>query len=278
VRSSGTVDTSGGFGLSDHLCWAYDDRAELRDAAHHFLADGLALGQRIRYVGAATVEVLRGELEGFTDIDALIGSGAAEVVSLSDMYWSTAIGPAEQVAAYADATSEAVAAGYTGLRVVADATELVLDPAGRDDFIRYEHLIDRSMADGLAFAAMCAYDVERVGEVIGELECVHPVVNRSSLPFRVIAAGPAQLSIHGEVDAMYDAEFDTALRRVLYELPGTLVEVDCSALRFIDHRGLHTLDRAAHAAAVELHLASAPVVASRVVQVFDLDALRIDPR
>jgi ABC-type transporter Mla MlaB component len=272
------VDSSDGFGLSDHLCWAYDDRAELRAAAHRFLADGVALGQRIRYVGAATVDVLRDDLDGFAGIDALMDAGAAEVVSLADMYWSTTVGPVEQVAAYAGATSAAIADGYTGLRVVADATELVADPAGRDDFIRYEHLIDRSMADGLAFAAMCAYDTRRVGDVLAELECVHPIVNRSSLPFSVVAAGLSRLSIRGEVDAMYDAEFATALERVLYELPAALVEVDCSELRFIDHRGLHTLDRTARGAATTLRLTDAPAVAARLVQLFDLGALRLDHR
>lgn len=41
------------------------------------------------------------------------------------------------------ATREALAAGCSGSRMVADASELIRAPAQREAFVQYEHVIDR---------------------------------------------------------------------------------------------------------------------------------------
>ncbi|MFL6125922.1 MEDS domain-containing protein [Actinophytocola sp.] len=38
-------------GLHDHVCWGFDDDVAFRAAAVSFLHAGLALGQRVRYLG-----------------------------------------------------------------------------------------------------------------------------------------------------------------------------------------------------------------------------------
>jgi hypothetical protein len=75
---------------------------------------------------------------------------------------------------YLQATEQALSAGYRGLRVAADATDLARTRAQRDAFVRYEHLIDQGMAD-VPFSAMYAYDRRVLGEAASELACAHPI-------------------------------------------------------------------------------------------------------
>ena len=102
-------------GVGRHLCWAFTDRAGFLDRARAFLAEGRAAGEQRRLVGA--------DLTGLDRFPAL-----------------PVFDPAAAMAA-------ALAAGFTGLRVVVDATPLVRSPSSRADFAAYEHLVDRSAAD-----------------------------------------------------------------------------------------------------------------------------------
>ncbi|WP_410574308.1 MEDS domain-containing protein [Amycolatopsis sp. cmx-4-61] len=61
--------------------------------------------------------------------------GAVQVASVDATYTTgTVVDPAGQVELYATATAEALAAGFTGFRVAAEATSLVRTPAQLDAF------------------------------------------------------------------------------------------------------------------------------------------------
>jgi hypothetical protein len=264
MRSSGVIDSTTGLGRHDHLCWAYTDRATFAGAARAFLADGVAIGQRVTYIGSRSTDALRHDLAGFAGMEELLASGAATVLRLDESYRVET--ESAQDEAYATATRDALDRGFTGLRVVADATDLVLDAAGRDAFIRYEHVIDRRMSAGLPFAAMCGYDRGRLGDdAVAELACVHPLHHGTTTPFHLFASGEGRLSIAGEVDALSASELERALLRVLSGTrPGT-VDLDASRLVFADHRALLALDAAATTAGVAVHLAHPPPVLVRLV-------------
>ncbi|MCE6995451.1 MEDS domain-containing protein [Saccharothrix sp. S26] len=84
------------------------------------------------------------------------------------------VGPEQQVRVCADATQEALAAGFTGLLVVADVTPLVSTPARLEAFARYEHLVDCYMATH-PLAGMCAYDRVQLGDAaVAQVACLHP--------------------------------------------------------------------------------------------------------
>ena len=269
MRTSGLTDQGSGFGLRDHVCWTYDDRFEFVTAMRAFLAEGVQLGQRIGYVGAAPTDALRADLEDLDGIDELLATGACSVISLGDIYREGTPEPVAQVGAYAAQTQDALAAGFTGLRVAADATELVLAPGAGDRFLQYEHLIDRAMASGLPFAAMCGYDAERVArDRLAELAFVHPLAHATAAPFSLHAGERALLALRGEIDAMWVADLERVLARVLHDLPGPLVQIDCTDLRFLDHRAVAALDEAAARSGVELWLVDPPVAARRVLDLF----------
>ncbi|SES16540.1 MEDS: MEthanogen/methylotroph, DcmR Sensory domain [Lentzea xinjiangensis] len=246
-RRSGFAGHGRGFGPHDHVCWRYRDEHDFHDRAREFLAEGLALGYRVCYVGTGDPDVLVEDLGGIDGIHEALATGAAQVASLDTTYSVGAVvEPATQVRTYAEATDAALAAGFAGLRVAADCTSLVRSPEQLDAFCRYEHRIDRYML-ARPFSAMCAYAADEVDDhAFAQLACMHPSTNASIPGFRLHAADDRATAFAGEVDQLSEDLFTLALHRAdLRPHDGRLV-FDATGLTFLDHRNLLRLSR--HAA------------------------------
>jgi hypothetical protein len=229
------------------VCWAYGPNDDLRQPVVTFLTDGVAAGQRVAYAAADDEAGLYDVVRGLDGCDDLLRSGSLLLLPLAATYDAAEDhDPVGQVAAYAGLTRAAVADGFTGFRVAAEATSLVQDPGRRRSFARYEQLVDRYMAVE-PFAAMCAYDrAELARDELAEVACVHPAVHGVDLsPFQLYARDAATSALRGEVDGFCTDLF----ARVLADLPADVHTVDASALGFIDHQGLLVLDVAARARA-----------------------------
>lgn len=263
-----------------HVCWRYDDPATLHTAARRFLADGLAVGEQVWYVAPGRDEVT-GQLQATPALRDARRRGAARFVALDSAYrCDEAVAPTDQVRAYAAATEAALAAGYTGLRVVADATSLVRTPAQVDAFARYEYLVDRYMS-GWPMSAMCAYDRRVVGDrTVAELACLHPESNADDVHFRLHAGDPADghVVLAGELDATDQEAFLTAWSRAAPRpVDGRLV-VTATDLRFIDHRCLlHLLEQARSRGAETVLLRGARSAPARLAELLDLPGLHVEP-
>jgi hypothetical protein len=154
-----------------HVCFAYDNPATLAAHAGAFLSAGDAAGDRTWYVGAERLPTIPASAQFFS-VSAVYPPGAV-------------IDPPVQAAEYAGATRAARAAGYAGLRVVAEVTALVRTPAQLDAFARYEFLADRLVCEA-PFAAMCAYDRRELGDrTVAELATLHARTN-ADVPFRAV--------------------------------------------------------------------------------------------
>jgi anti-anti-sigma regulatory factor len=277
MRSTGVVDSARDLGRHDHLCWGYEHHSDFREEALAFVDEGLRLGHRILYTGDNDLDGLRAELDGIVGLDHLVTDGVIQLLPILDTYEATRIS-GDQAQVYAGITNDALNAGYTGLRAVADATVLVLDPSDRDAFVRYEHRIDRLMAGGLPFSAMCGYDRTRLDEsALGEVGCVHPLVHEADTSFQVHAhLDGSVLRLAGEIDAWHEAAVEQAFLRTLVTTdPAVGATVDCSALSFTHHRGLEAIDRAARATDVPVHLVGASSTVGEVVRIVRLDALQV---
>lgn len=262
-----------------HVCWSYDNPVAFRSQAREFLLEGLAAGERVWYVPVgqpgSLVERLR-RVNGFEDA---LRRGAARVVSLSSTYRNgSVIDPPAQVSAYAAATEAALAAGYTGFRVVAEVTSLVRTPAQLDAVARYEHLIDQYMRTQ-PMSAMCAYDRLELGDqTIAELACLHPESNVDEVLFRLYACSPSEgsIALAGELDLSNHELFATALERVdLRPVDGQLV-VQATHLRFIDHRALMLLQEYAHRRGAVAVLHTPNPTAARLVELLDLSWVHVE--
>jgi hypothetical protein len=259
-----------------HVCWSYDDRAGLEAFAEEFLGAGLAAGEQVWFAAFQRRDALMQRLEqaiSFGDGDAV------RFVPLAEAYPAGhVIDPAAQVANYRYATEQALADGYTGLRVVAEATSLVLDAAQLEAFTRYENLIDRYMA-GAPMRAVCAYDRTVLTDAaIVALACMHPDTNATGVPFRLHAdpQRPAGTVLAGELDMTTDESFPSALRRAeLRPVDGELV-MQADGLQFVDHRSLLHLQRLAEEHATTVVLRTGRSAAAHLTELLGLDRVRVE--
>jgi anti-anti-sigma regulatory factor len=260
-----------------HVCLAFDDPAVLDAYAVPYLAAGLAAGERIVLVAGGTVDDLARRLDPLPGRDGALRRGALRLLSVDQMYSGDAvIDPRAQVRAYDAATREALAAGYTGLRVVADATSLIRTPAQRDAFARYEHLIDHYMRRQ-PMSAVCAYDRRELADAaIAEVACLHPETNAGVL-FRMHAGtGESAVALEGELDPSNQRLFAAALDRADPRPVDGRLLVDATGLRFVDHRSLlHLHDHARRHGATAV-LRAPRSAAARLVELLDLADLRME--
>ena len=219
----------------------FDDESEVRAASVEFLRDGRRLGQRLIYAGNAGEEELREDIAGLPGLDRLLVDGSLELVSLPELYpVGEPIDPEAQVATYAAATEEALADGYTGLRVAAEATSLATEPEYWEALTRYESVVDHYMATNPC-AAMCCYDRRAVPEhVVSDLSCVHPAAtaNERIAPFRLFSR-PGALMLAGKVDRHSVEDLDRLLALVPRGRRETVL--DLSLLESIDDQALISL-------------------------------------
>jgi hypothetical protein len=241
------VDSVRGLGLHAHVCWSYDDKAEFQRRAREFLAEGLALGQRVCHVN------------DHCRPDAVLE-------------------PEAQVAEYAAATEQALADGFAGLRVAVDVTALVWQPAQIDAVARYEHLIEQYMVTH-PFAALCGYNRAELGEqTVAQLACMHPNTTRDATPFRLYGSTDAGCSaeLAGELDLLSAELFPTALRRANPRPHRGRVVLDAAKVGFMDHRSLIALDDHARDRGIPVLLRTDLSTPARVIDALDLTGVRVD--
>lgn len=206
----------------DHMGWAFTGAREFAALATSCLMEGAALGERVIYVAEHPDPSAVAALSGIT------GEGDLQVLPVADVYGiSGVVDPEAQLAWHAGELESALAAGYSGLRVVSDNTPLVTSDAGLAAWRRYELLSDQFAATHPA-TALCAFDAQRLDPGrLAQLAAMHPLSSASGPvpPFRLFFQG-STLRLAGTVNATSLA----SLRQALAELPaGTPAAVDLGA-------------------------------------------------
>ncbi|WP_164704424.1 MEDS domain-containing protein [Blastococcus litoris] len=222
-------------GASDHICWVYDEDDEAFDrAVRRFLAGGLERRERVLVIGNRVIDSIGIQDDGFGDAAALAADGTLRTLTTAEAYEAAgSFLPGTQRTFYDDATREALADGYTGLRVVADVSPLAEDPVRRAALVEWEHVADEFIAQGPGFTAMCAYSSRLTPDALSDLASVHPLVHAPTAapPFRVFFDGP-RIALSGSIDT-FSAD---RLTRVLASSPvdGSPAVLDLSGVDFVD--------------------------------------------
>jgi hypothetical protein len=259
-----------------HMCWSYDDYQPFDAYAREYLRAGLEAGERVWYVPGRH----RAQTAGWLAAHAA-ESGRREAVRVipSEQAYpgGLVVDPAAQVAAYTAATEDALAAGFTGLRVVADATAFVRTDEQRSAFARYEYAIGRYLRTA-PMRAVCAYDRRELGDrAIAELACMHESSNAEGVMFQLHpGATTADAVLDGEVDVSVEELFAGALRRTDLAPAGGEVVVDAGALDFIDHRSLLTLQRYAETQHMTAVVRTRLGAAERLAGLLELAHVRVE--
>lgn len=249
--------------LPDHTCWSFDDDRAFDRQAREFMSVGLCCGEQVWYVpGPRSGGVARWLRNTATGRERSVRILDPESAYPTD----GVIDPDGQTAAYMAATEEALAAGFTGLRVVADATALVRTTDRLDAFARYEYAIGRYMRIA-PLRALCVFDRSVLGdEAVAELACLHPRGNAADVSFRLYAGStPRTTILSGELDAASADLFAGAMERAGLRAVRGEVAVHAEGLRYIDHHCLRVLNEYAERRGVTVvlrtRLTTVPVMA-----------------
>jgi anti-anti-sigma regulatory factor len=269
---------SDALGEYGHIGWQYQGHEEFLCRAAEYLAVGLKFGQRAVIVGDDEPMRIRA---GLAAAGLGIATDQVDVKTVPEHFVFQAGGDlvdADRMAErYAAAAIAAVAAGYSGLRIVIDVTPAARTPAQREAQAALEFLGDRRIST-LPVAALCGYDVTQLGEAAAGLLCLHPGAGPTSVPFQLYSQ-PAQrnaIALAGNLDAASEALFGDTLQRILPLLPHDTLDIDARELEFVGHRQLVLLDRycAAHDRVAVLR-SDRPTV-QRLFDLIGFDNIHID--
>lgn len=237
MRRSGIIETARGLRRHDHVGWSFDRAAAFRADAAQFLAEGLAAHERVMYVGGADTVAPPG-------MEAAVARGQAEITSVAAMYSAgEPIEPERQVATFSAAADQAIADGWTGLRVAADVTSLVRSGPQREAWIRYEHLVD-SLIAGRPITGLCGFDRRVLDrDVLAQVSCQHPALSPDSSEFRFYPSPGARtgVTLAGEIDPDNRHALVAVLRAARPRPADGRITIDATALTFVDHHSLALL-------------------------------------
>ncbi|MGY1805338.1 MEDS domain-containing protein [Blastococcus sp. SYSU D00922] len=214
-------------GASDHICWVYDEDDQAFDrAVRRFLAGGLERRERVLVIGNRVIDSIGTPADGFGDAAALAADGALRTLTTAEAYEAAGkFAPGSQRTFYDDATRQAIADGYTGLRVVAEVSPLAEDADRRASLVEWEHVADEFIAQQSGFTAMCAYSSRLSAEALTDVASVHPLVHAPAAPpFQVFFDGP-RIVLSGSVDTFSADRLARVLASSPVEAGGAVLEL-----------------------------------------------------
>ena len=210
----------------DHMCWVFTGAREFAALAVPFLSEGAALGERLMYVAENP------DPADMMPLAASVDGHALQITSIAEVYGAGGIvDPIAQRATYAAALADALAQGYTGLRVAAENTSMVSDDERLRAWIRWEIIADRFIAEN-PVTGLCAFDKEKVDTGrLRHLASLHPLSSASSpVPQLRLISEAGVLCIEGQVDSFAVTQLWLALEN----LPAkTQVLVDLATARLM---------------------------------------------
>lgn len=240
----------------DHVCWIFEQDDEYLPAMARFVAGGLRERQRVVYLtGSVPSEAVVAGLASHT-------LGVPDAVCSGQLRLDPAGGrldPAGMTAAFARDIDQAIADGYTGLRLVADMGWA----RGETYLTGYEERANELFLDGRALA-VCLYD-RRLFAAAGlhAVSHAHPSTCGTYVPeswapmLRARRTGPASVSLSGEADLSNRGALGGVLDVLLAEADGAPVRLDARDLTFLDAGAAGLLARAAETATDGVVLAGA---------------------
>lgn len=150
--------------LGHHFCGIYQTDADHRRIVVDFVRLGVERHEKILYlVNLQTSDQLKATLsaEGI-DVTALLASGQLVIRSAREAYLADGIfDPEKMVEAIRTETTNAVAEGYSALRVTGEMTWALSGEPGTERLAEYESMISSYFATGAKVYSVCQYDQRR---------------------------------------------------------------------------------------------------------------------
>lgn len=273
VVSGRFMATVTGRALGDHVCWPFHGMDEFVSAARDYVTEGLDRHERVAFCKVAITGMHRAVVSEVTQVGRSVSSDVPVLTPMTtELGWTPSTSP---IGPFRRMTEAALADGYTGLRILTDATDIARDPEMREQWFRCEHLIDRY---GLRnpVVVVCGYDIQRLGEeVVAEMASVHAHTGGTPCSFLLRATDEdGGLALSGEVDRGSAAGLFQALLAIAGDTAGPVV-LDLSEHAFIDHTGLDALDRAARTLGTTVSLVGASPLTALLVDAFGFTGITV---
>lgn len=180
AHSSELLDVLQEIGPHAHLALIYDSKEEQFAAAVPAIRIGLARRERCVYVADdnSTRDVIAALREGGIDVDAALESGSLTIATRRDTTLKGGGGfvPETLLRFWADAAEAATAAGFSGLRIVAEMTWALHGDPGAERLIEFEAKVN-DLVRSHPIVGICQYHRGRfTPEAILNVIRVHPLI------------------------------------------------------------------------------------------------------
>lgn len=236
TRRHGALEPGAPPEAHDHAVWGYGSDAERAEVVCAWLGAGLDAGYRCLYVNDADPEMLLAEVTAIPNVDKAVAREDLLFMPTAAAYdLHKPIDREAQLALYASVVVQALTEGYAGLRVAADITPLVRDPARRRSHLAWEQYADAYIAER-PLSPLCLYDTRKIAG-IEAIACVHALQGPEDPGLAVFSSDGAR-AVHGEIDG-FQAPI---LVDVLHAVPDDPVELDLGGVEFVDARGAWALN------------------------------------
>jgi hypothetical protein len=230
----------------DHALWSGSCEDDLYELATTALAAGARRNEQLLFVA---VDPDPNGLQRIDDLELLLASGQLQLHAVEAIYGAAhSFSQTQQLETFKGVLDDALAAGYTGIRVVADNTPLVADAREENylSWLRWEQLTDSFQAASRV-TGICYFDDRAVGdERLADLAALHPVRAAHAVqPAFTIFSDEGAVLATGTLDLWSAGRFTRVLGAMPTDRP---LVVDISRAEFVDHRALLALNDAATAA------------------------------
>ena len=235
IAEQGRAVAPGVEGPGDHRCLVYDDAEQRAERTASWVRHGLHDGERVVYVQPhGMAGRFKDDLASWgLDATTLLRDGRVVLLSpeqalLVDGDWDVAT----RMALHEAFVRESVGAGFSAVRMGADAGAAMAFIPGLDALARYEDGME-TLTLRLPVSVLCLYERRAFGQALGAVALAHPrgIGDRQMQ----IVAKPGHVTLVGEVDLSNTELMASALREAV-TLDGRLV-VDLAGVSFIDLGG-----------------------------------------
>lgn len=277
-RRTGGLREAADLHLGDHICWTYSSDYEHRTVLTAFVAEGLQARQRVAHVAPRGEERrLVGYLqECGVDAEALIAEGRLILGSAEAGYSPNgAFDPEESLQGFRAMAKQAVAEGYTGLRVAGENGWILADWLHRATWPGYEVRVDRLIA-GMPLIGMCSFDLRECGEeIVPLMDAVHPLrLGNSSATsaFHLHSNRDDGVVVQGQLDVATSETVESLLQALAGD--ELINRIDLSGLSFADVQGMRAIAAGAQVMAEKagvVRLEDPPAAFTRAWRLLRLD-------
>ena len=168
--------------MHDHTCLFFNNNLEFFHCAIPFITEGLKNNEKCFVV---VDEITREEVlknfkylfrDGRNPFEELGKNSRVEIIHFKDVYLIDGFFNTERtIENYLAVTEQAIANGFSGVRVFAEVSDSLKSLANQEEFLLYEEKIDKYFNDH-NFLAVCAYSKKHFSDnFLSKMLRAHPI-------------------------------------------------------------------------------------------------------